>query len=428
MTTLFIGGPHEFVRECKRAAADNKIQVVGEAAAPPDLYMLVDRVQPDALLLPAIQEWMNDAIDLAKVRPNMLVFVSGPIGAETWHKLAEYRVITVPDNPDRALPGIANAMGRLAPNKFRFEERSITPPEISTSRKVIAVQSKVIALCSTKGGVGKTTISENLAAVLGLWAKKQEVETGSPCRVALIDANMDGSTGVYTWNLFNKPKTALLWDDMDREASELRWQDVSTAMNYSEAANVWYLAPPLLPDEKERFGPKLMQRIIAGCQRFFHFTVIDTGAALFQRDITISAMMAATDIMIVCDFCYKTMRLLADSYKYEIRRMVSDPTRFGLVLNRVEKTWFSTRDMVHAFAKEAGDAIPLRGELPEEPAMKRKEAQTTGVPFACLFPFSPFTRSVLSLCSSVVGVEMDGSQEKRGLFGLGRRLSIGNRP
>lgn len=403
MPTLFLGGPVEFVRECKDAAGRCNVQVVGEAVSPADLYMLVDRVHPDGLLLPAGRDWIRAAVDLAKVRPNMLVFISGPISADIWAKLAEHRVMTVPADPEKAVPGVVAAMGRLAPQRFVFEDQDITPPQM-VSQRTVAIPAKVIAVYSAKGGVGKTTVAENVAAVLGLWAKKQEEETGTPCRVALIDTNLDGSTGVYTWSPHSRPKTASLWHDIN--ISVLRWQDVSTAMNYNETANVWYLAPPIIPEEKERFNRELVDKILTGCQRFFHFMIIDTGVALKDRDATIASLVAATDVLLVADFKYKSLRLLADAYKYEIKQMISDPLKFALVLNRVKKTWFTTKDFVVAFAREAGDAIPLKGELPEEPALEKKESETKGVPFVCVHPENAFSKSIMALCRNVLGADL----------------------
>lgn len=401
--TLFLGGDIGFIRQCKEVAVKCKIQVVGDAVSPADLYMLVDRVRPDGLLLPSGRDWAHAAADLAALRPNMLVFVSGPISAETWARLAEHRVLTVPADPRQAVPGVASAMTRLAPQRFDFEDRDVSPPKVS-GRRTATIPAKTIAVYSAKGGAGKTTVAENMAAVLGLWAREQEEETGSPCRVALLDTNLDGSTGIYTWKPRGRPKTASLWRDLDTPT--LRWQDVAGAMNYNAAANVWYLAPPMVPEEKERFDRALVDKILAGCQRFFHFVVIDTGVALKDRDATVASLVAATDILLVADFKYKSLRLLSDAYKYEIRQMTRDPLKFSLVLNRVKQSWFKSGDFVVAFAEAAGDAIPLRGEVPEEPILEKKESDLKGAPFVCVHPETDFSRSIVSLCRGVLGADM----------------------
>lgn len=401
--TLFLGGPAEFIQQCKEAASRCSVQIVGDAVSPADLYMLVDRVHPNGLLLPSGHEWAHAAADLAAVRPNMLVFVSGPIRAETWERLAKHRVMTVPADPEQAVPGAVSAIGRLSIHRFEFEDREVAPPKMSGRPRTVTIPAKTIAVYSAKGGAGKTTVAENMAALLGLWAKKQEEETGSPCRVALLDTNLDGSTGVYTWSPHSRPKTVSLWRDL---ADALRWQDVAGAMNYNGVANVWYLAPPLIPEEKERFDRPLIEKILAGCQRFFHFTVIDTGVALKDRDATVAALVAATDILLVADFRYKSLRLLSDAYKHEIRQMAKDPLKFSLVLNRVKRSWFNTRDFVAAFAKEAGDAIPLRGEVPEEPALEKRESEVRGVPFVCVHSETDFSRSIMSLCRGVLGADI----------------------
>lgn len=412
MPSLFLGGNIDFVRDCKQAANTNdKIQITGEAVTPADLYILVDRVKPDGLLLPAQKEWIGAGIDLAKIRPNMLVFISGPINVAIWSKMAEHRVMTVPADPEKAVAGAEAAIERLGSQKFMFEDQKITPPKISDQPKTVTVPAKVIMVYSAKGGVGKTTIAENIAGAVGMWAKQQEEKYGAPCRVALIDTNLDGSTGVYTWSPHARPKTANLWQDID--AASLSWQDISSAMNYSETANVWYLAPPNSPGDKENFNQELIEKILMGCKRFFHFTIIDTGVALKDRNVTITALRESTDILLVADFKYKSLRLLADVYKSEVKQMINDSLKFALVINRVKKSWFTTKDFVVAFAKQAGDAIPLKGEIPEDPAIEKKESDIKGVPFICVHPEAEFSKAILALCRNVVGIDASFAEGKQ---------------
>lgn len=196
MSLLFVGGSPEFVRECKAAAARQGAKVGGEAASPYDVYILVDKVKPDGVLLPSHPEWTNVAIDLARVRPNTLVFVSGPVNASTWARMSEARIYSVPADPEQAVKACVTALGRLNPQRFRLDDIEMKPPEVASTQRVVPVTARTLVVYSDKGGAGKTTVAENLAALLGMWAREQERAAGTPCRVALLDFNLDGSTGL----------------------------------------------------------------------------------------------------------------------------------------------------------------------------------------------------------------------------------------
>ncbi|MGE5544958.1 MAG: AAA family ATPase, partial [Bacillota bacterium] len=383
---------------------------VGEAVSPHDLYILIDKVNPEGLLVPSSPQWSDAALALAKNRMNLLVFVSGPITAEEWNHLAQNRIISVSADPADATKNVAAALSRMPANRFRFEDQYIQTGKIATLETAAVIPTRTIAVFSAKGGVGKTTIAENMAAVFGLWARTQTEKTGIPIRVALLDFNLDGSSGVYTWCPKGNPKTASLWRDLDE--STLRWQDVSGAMNYHENANVWYLAPPFRPDEKLEFNQALIETIMSGCKRYFHIIIVDNGVALLGRDASIAVLSSASDVLLISDFTYKTMRLLADCFNNEISQLLGDPSKASLVINRVQPKWFSTRDFVVAFAREIGTALPLKGELPEDPSFSTSEGEIKGTPLACILPDADFSHAIAGLCRAVSGVDM-GWQAKK---------------
>lgn len=412
MPGLFLGGPPEFVRECREEAEGQGIEIAGEAASPQDLYILVDRVRPDALLVFSSSEWSAAVIDLAKLRPNMKVFSAGPVSAETWAEYARVHVLTVPGEPRKAVRDTASALKRLAPTRFAFEEQDISPPEFSENGKVSVVPSKVIGVYSSKGGVGKTTIASNIAAYLGMWGKQHEEKTAAPCRVALLDFNSDGSTGVYTWCPAGKPKTVALWGDLAVPAG---WQDVAACMNYHEAGNVWYLAPPMAPAEREGFTAELAEKVFSVAKRFFHFTVVDLGVALDRRDPAVVALSSATDVLLVSDFDPDTARLLANAYKSEIRHLTGDPAKVSLVINFVHRTWYTVRDLFNLLGREAGGMLPLKGELPQDPKMEKHKGR--GAPLVCFDIDAPFARGIVGLCRNIFGADITvQAKERRGLF------------
>ncbi|MCL0049774.1 hypothetical protein M1N04_01605 [Peptococcaceae bacterium] len=412
MSRLFLCGSPEFIRECLEEAEKQNIEIVGEAASPQDLYILVDKVRPDALLALSSPEWSTAAVDLAKIRPNIKVFSAGPVSMDTWAEYTRVHILTVSGEPRRAIRDIASALKRLGSTRFTFEEQDISPPEFAENNRVNGVSSRIISVYSSKGGVGKTTIASNMAAYLGAWAKQHEEKVDTPCRVALFDFNSDGSTGVYTW-CSDKPKTVTLWNDLTLPAG---WQDVATYMNYHEVGNVWYLAPPMTPEDREKFTAELAEKVFSTARKFFHFAIIDMGTALDRRDPAVVALSSATDILLISDFDPDTIRLLAYSYKNEVKYLAGDQAKVSLVINRVHRTWYTVRDIINLFGQVADGMLPLKGELLQD--LKIEKHKGKGAPLVCFETNTPFVKGISNLCRNMLGTDIAirTKGETNGLF------------
>ena len=412
MPGLFLCGSPEFIRECREEAEKQNVEIVGEVASPQDLYILIDKVQPDALLAPSSPEWSAAAIDLAKIRPDMKVFSAGPVSMDVWVEYARVHVLTAPNDPRRAIRDVASALKKLTPTRFTFEKQDISPPEFTENGRVNVVPSKIIGIYGNKGGVGKTTIASNIAAYLGMWAKQYEKKINTPCRVALLDFNSDGSTGVYTW-CPDKPKTVILWNDLTLPVG---WQDVVACINYHEAGNVWYLAPPINPTEREKFTTELAEKVFSIVRRFFHFAIIDIGIALDRRDPAVVALSSATDVLLVSDFDPDSIRLLAHGYKNEIRYLIGDSAKASLVINQVHHTWYAMRDIVNLFGQVASGMLPLKGELLQDSEIEKHKGK--GAPLVCFRTNTPFVKGIGKLCRNMLGTDITirAKGETNGLF------------
>ncbi|RDV82352.1 AAA family ATPase [Ammonifex thiophilus] len=423
---LFLAGPPDFVAGAKREADRQGAVVVGEASTPHDLFALVDRSGADAVVLPTGPEWVKAAADLARVRPNLRVFASGPLTRESWELLSGAGARSVSGDPARAVQAAVNVLKRLYPYRFVFSPPGggEGPAAPAGDRRVVAVPSRLVAVYSSKGGVGKTTVASNLAACLGAWARRQEEGGGPPCRVALLDFNADGSTAVYTFcRGAVRPKSVTLWRDLGGGQAPVSWPDVEVSMNYHGLSNVYYLAPPLLPEEVREFDAELAARVLRLAARFFHFVVVDMGVAVSARDPAVLALEQATDVLLVVESDPDVAMLVGEKWRRETRLLVGDEKKVRLVFNKVRKTWYSLRDLQVLFERMAGQNLPVAAELPEDPALEKSKAK--GAPLYSLDPSSPFCRALDDLARRAFGIlPAPEAEKKRGWLSrlFGRRV------
>ncbi|RJO62778.1 MAG: hypothetical protein C4542_02120 [Dehalococcoidia bacterium] len=406
---IIIGGSREFVESSRRAAGD-KIAVAGEVFTTEGLYAQVDVIKPDGVLVPV--EWSKAAIDIAYLRPNIKVFTAGSVDMDTYNRLSSSQVMTVPENPVKSLKTIYSILSKMSPTRFEFEDKKEGNNEISfnASGKVEVVNTFTAAVYSTKGGAGKTTISTNSAAAVGMWASKIEKDKGKIFRTALIDLNTDYGSGDVAMGFagMDEMKTVVSWQDLSLSSG---WEEVRQCMNYHEKANVYYLAPPLLPGERSLLTAEVAERIMLITKKYFHFMFIDLGVALERRDAAIVALDKASSILLVIDVDYESVKKLAKFIKYEARQIFGDMSKVSLVINRNHSTWFTVKHILNLFEEEAGMVLPPRAQLPEDKEIEKHKGK--GAPLMCLKPDSPFSVEIIKLCSSLVGTEMRREHKKR---------------
>jgi Flp pilus assembly CpaE family ATPase len=172
------------------------------------------------------------------------------------------------------------------------------------------------------------------------------------------------------------------------------------------------------------FNQTLVDSILTGCKRYFHITIIDNGVALLGRDVVLSVFSAASDVLLVSDFSYKTMRLMIDALNNELKQFLGDIAKASLVLNRVSPKWFTSRDFMYALSKGIGIALPLKDELPEDPNFRTKKGEHGGAPLVYTHPDSPFAHAIAGLCRAVSGVDLGWGKTEKKRFNIFQWLGV----
>lgn len=132
-----------------------------------------------------------------------------------------------------------------------------------------AAESSVIAVFSTKGGTGKTTVSVNMAVSLAQTGKK----------VCLIDLDLQfGDVGVF----LNIPKAETISDLLD--SGDLS-PDAVDSFLYKHSSGVRVLCAPNSPEEADAIHPEHLEQIIAAIRAKYDYTILDLPPILDDNSI-----------------------------------------------------------------------------------------------------------------------------------------------
>lgn len=153
-------------------------------------------------------------------------------------------------------------------------------------------QGRVITVFSPKGGVGKTTVSVNLALSLA---------EGGVRRVCLLDLDLAFGDVAITLQLF--PTHSIehavgAEDNLDHTFLD------SLLTRHDEGVMV--LAAPNLPDARDRISAALLTKILQALQENFDYVVVDTAPAFDEA--TLSAMDITDECVVVTTLDVPTLK------------------------------------------------------------------------------------------------------------------------
>lgn len=257
-------------------------------------------------------------------------------------------------------------------------------------------QGSVITVFGAKGGVGKTTLSVNLAAALVR-------ETGQA--VVLVDG--DNGFGDVCGMLDLQPERSVV--DLGRDLAKVKRDTLPKyLLQHSSGLNV--LAAPSQTMDWRSVKPDDFRKIIELLSKSHDIVVIDTIGIL--NDLTMAALQAASLVLWVVTTEFASVR---DSLRaLEALRSTSYPEeRLRIITNDL-----ATRDGVRASTIEEVLGHEVFWQIPFDRNVRR-DAQI-GEPAVLKHPSSAGSRNITDLARTVVGIE----PARQGLFGR-LRLSKG---
>jgi len=246
----------------------------------------------------------------------------------------------------------------------------------------MAEDTRVIAITSGKGGVGKTNLAVNLAVGLQLAGQ----------RVMLIDADIGmANVNLLMGSVTNRSLIELLNDDVELEDVI---EDGAAGVKYISGVAGVEAALNLNRNEQRKLHKKLGR-----CSDMADIIIIDTGAGL-NRNV-IEFILAAEEVLLITT---PEPTSLADAYAVvKAYSTYTDRRNIKLVVNRIreEEEFDDVADKLNQTTKKfLGLSIDTLGYIYEDKAVR--EAVQRQEPFVVAYKNSPASRCITELVNGLL--------------------------
>lgn len=244
--------------------ANNKnFDVIGETKDGANLIELVRTHKPELVIiskdLKNLKEMNMDGLEICRLImgefPSTVIIVTAPFeepqDLRDSMKAGARDFIAVGDFGERLVDSAIELI------------TSIRKYDVTVSDK----KGKVISLVSPKGGVGKTTISFNIAAEIS----KRLQNRPEPGRVLLLDYDLQFGDISYLGNL--KPTRTIA--DLN-EMREIDQDALEAHLVEHPTGGFWVLAAPMKPHYADIIRPEILQKTIEIGKRLFDYIIIDS--------------------------------------------------------------------------------------------------------------------------------------------------------
>jgi pilus assembly protein CpaE len=244
---------------------------------------------------------------------------------------------------------------------------------------------KVVTVFSPKGGVGKTTVSVNLAIALG---KKPGT------KVCIVDLDLAFGDVAITLQVIPDHTIA---ETVEAE-EHLDFSLLETLLTEHEGC--WILAAPTHPDAKERISPALVRRVLRVLREQFDYVVVDTSPTFDEHILHVfeetdeCILIATLDVPTV-----KNVKVAIET----LDNLHLAPNRRHLLLNRADDEVGLSTEVVEGLLKmKISTALPT--------ALAVASATNNGRPIVLGNPDHPVSKALTALANELRGTESNHVQ------------------
>lgn len=257
----------------ERFSIDNmlgSVEYIAMATEPDNLedaMKIIDTENVDVVLISS--EYAGNGYEIAEIvnaeyLDKAIVIIEEGIEEETMHKAlfsGAKDVVIKPLEPSKLVDSIYRSYELV---KKRTEIHRETP----VRKKRVNTSGRVFTVFSSKGGVGKTFVSINLAIALAQKTKK---------RVALVDLDLDFGSAALALNL--QPRYTL--SDVINDIRNLD-ADLMESYLLTHSSGISVLPASIEPQSNEFINAEHIQIILKTLQGSFDFIVVDMPARFYE--------------------------------------------------------------------------------------------------------------------------------------------------
>ena len=365
---------------------ESDVEVVGAAGGGPEAIEMATALKPDVVLMDINMPGMDGITATEKMAaeaPSTAVIMMSVQGEADYLRrsmLAGAREFLVkPFSSDELTASIRQVWSREKEKLSRYA------PVTSAAAEAIARESgeaaAVTAVFSPKGGVGRTTISVNLAVAAAQAGKK----------VALVDASFQfGDVGVLL-NL--NPRNKSIADLAGELQGGGEVESLDTFM-ITHSSGVRVLLAPPTPEQAELIGPAAVKKVLVALRNDYDLVVVDCPSSF--NESTLAVLDEADLILTLLTLeitSVKNMRLFLEVCE----QLGYGPDKIRLVLNRADSTLgIRVADVEHSIGRKVDHTIVSDGR-------SVVYALNRGVPFFLSNREAQVSQDIQRLASAVTG-------------------------
>lgn len=272
----------------------------------------------------------------------------------------------------------------------QFSSKTIKP-DITASIPTPEKNARVMTICSTKGGVGKTTFTVNLAGALAKQLKK----------VLVIDLDLQfGDVSMF----FNcKPKKTMYeWIKEDSQGTTEKLQ--SYLCTYNDYIDI--MPAPQRPEFSEVISENHIKKLIAQMKSLYDVILVDTAPYMEEKILT--ALEKSDDIFLLTYLDLPTLknsRMILDTMN-----SLSFQSKVKVVLNR-----YSSKKGISMVTAANVLGVPIHLTLPDMEKVVIPSVNE-GTPYVYTSPRSKIAKAIFNFAQDLFRMPKAQPKPKKSFF------------